>query len=237
MKRPNLLKACLIIPVCLLSLAQCGLEYLPYLTPPESLVPLTTAFKVRKTAANDSEFVVGEWEYKGIELYYKLYEFGTVPDADRNLTEFNELTLKGYLRISSYPDDKKNAVLKPLMEIAGSWVNDVDFSIDLDEKKIKEIVTTTELVSDVRRGVPYNDSETGAPFFQRFEWNDGQEPYPGFDESEADVGTALYTYMNTYTLSNITMIMYALSYGKIDDLYDLHSEAVYLGEININFGW
>lgn len=238
-KVQKILITCLIVPICLFSLAQCGLEYLPYLTPPRSLTKSPTAFRVQKTVTNDAEFVVGEWEYQGIELYYKFYlpvsAGGGVPDSDKNYTQLSELAANGFHRVSRYTPpgdddqtDKDKAILKPVLAVdTGMWPDDVDFSIDLANVEIKEEDIPTVMVEQIRRGVPYDFAETGKyPFFQRF------TPPDDFDGSDADMDSALYA-----EKGSILMTMYALSYGKIDDLYDLHSDAVYLGAIDIDFGW
>ena len=226
MKLLKILKPLLILPMFLLTMAQCGLEYLPYLTPPMSLGPSGTTFSVRKTAANDTESAL-EWEYLGIELYYKFYLQGA--DTDYNLTELSELTTKKFHRISSYPGDKIDKPLqKPLID-GTAMAGDVDFVIDMENMEITEISTPVVVVSDIRRGVPYGSLELGYPSFQQFLVDD-------FDAADDDVGTSIYN-ITTIPSSKITMAMYALSYGKKDYVVDLYSDAVYLGEIDVNFGW
>jgi hypothetical protein len=231
----------LIVPVCLFVLAQCGLEYVPYLTPPRSLTSLTF-FRVQKPAANDSEFVAGEWEYQGIELYYKFYVPGieVPPISDKSYTKLGELQANGFYRLSSHPDETKNSVLKPVLAIdTGVWDANRDFTIDLSSNRnIKEESTDTVVVAEIRRGVLYGSEELGDPYFRPFLWDDLNATIQrGFASTHADVGEELYNYMDTNNLSKITMAMYALSYGKIDGLLDLHSDAVYLGDISVNFGW
>jgi hypothetical protein len=236
----KILKTCLIIPVCLFSLAQCGLEYLPYLTPPVNQTS-GSFFRVQKTKTNDSEFVAGEWEYQGIELYYKLYAPGTgvPPASDQNYTQWSELEKNGFFRISSYPEDQSGSVNKPLIDIAGLWPNDVIFRIDPENLNIVETGTDTEVVSEIRRGVVYNIGETGSPSFRPFLWFDSNATgQRGFDASHADVSQSLYDFMNENPGRDITMAMYALSYGKTGGiLIDLYSDAVYLGSREVYFGW
>jgi hypothetical protein len=234
----KILKTCLIVLVCLFSLAQCGLEYLPYLTPP---VKRTSGsfFLVQKTKANDSEFVLGDWEYQGIELYYKLYVPGTgvPPASDQNYTQLSELQSNGFFRISSYPEEQSGSADKPLIDIAGLWLDDVTFRIDPGNLNIVKEDTGTPVVSEIRRGVRYVIVETGYPSFRPFRWFDDDATDRGFDASHADVGQTLYDFMND-TGSDITMAMYALSYGKTGGiLLDLYSDAVYLGTQGVNFGW
>jgi hypothetical protein len=161
----KILKTCLIVPVCLFSLAQCGLEYLPYLTPPVNRTS-GAFFLVQKTTANDSEFVAGDWEYQGIELYYKLYVPGTgvPPASDQNYTQLSELQSNGFFRISSYPEEQSGSADKPLIDIAGLWPpGDVTFRIDPGNLNIVETGTSTEVVSQVRRGVRYVIEKRGIP--------------------------------------------------------------------------
>jgi hypothetical protein len=238
----KILKTCLIVLVCLFSLAQCGLEYLPYLTPP---VKRTSGsfFLVQKTKANDSEFVLGDWEYQGIELYYKLYVPGTgvPPASDQNYTQLSELQSNGFFRISSYPEEQSGSADKPLIDITGLWPGKVIFRIDPGNLNIVETGTATEVVSEIRRGVRYVIVETGYPSFRPFLWSDSNATNQrGFDASHADVSTDLFNYMNDpiNTGSPITMAMYALSYGKTGGiLIDLYSDAVYLGAQSVYFDW
>lgn len=226
MKLIKLLKPVLILPICLLTMAQCGLEYLPFLTPPTSLGQAGKTFSVRKTAANDTESAL-EWEYRGIELYYKFY----LPSAtlDNNLTELSELTTKKFHRIS-HPDDEENSIQKPLID-GTALAGDVDFLIDMENMEITETSTPIVVVSEIRRGVSYNSDEIGYyPSFQRFLFED-------FDATDDDVGTSINDYITGISPGYITMLVYALSYGKKDYSVDLYSEAVYLGEIDVNFGW
>ena len=226
MKLIKLLTLVLVLPICLLTMAQCGLEYLPYLTPPESRGPSVKTFIVRKTVANDTESAL-EWEYLGIELYYKFYLQGD--PTDYNLTELSELTTKKFHRISS-SGDEENSVQKPLID-GTALVGDIDFDIDMENMRITETSTPVVVVSETRRGVPYDSDELGYyPYFQRFLVDD-------FDAADDDVETSIYNYITSNPLSKITMVMYAFSYGKKDYSVDLYSEAVYLGEIDVNFGW
>jgi len=237
----KILKTCLIVPICLFSLAQCGLESLPYLTPPVNRTS-GSFFLVQKTTANDSEFVAGEWEYQGIELYYKLYvpesAGGGVPPSDTNYTQVSELQSNGFFRISSYPEEQSGSADKPLIDIAGLWPGDVTFRIDPGNLNIVEIGTSTEVVSQIRRGVRYAFGEKGYPSFRPFRWFDDDATDRGFDASHADVSQNLYDFMNNNPGSDITMAIYALSYGKTGGiLVDLYSDAVYLGAQSVNIHW
>ena len=230
MKLLKLLKPLLILPMFLLTMAQCGLEYLPYLTPPISLGPSGTTFSVRKTAANDTEKNIPEWKYLGIELYYKFYLQGAL--TDYNLTELSELNAKGFRRISSHPGDQETSVQKPLID-GLAFLEDVNFTISMDNLEITKTFPTPAviMVSEIRRGVLYDSLEVGYyPYFQRFLVDD-------FDESDADVGTSINNFIDSTPLGKITMAMYALSYGKKEYVIDLYSNAIYLGEIDVNFGW
>jgi hypothetical protein len=246
----RILLNCLLVPLCLFALAQCGLEYVPYLTPPRSLTKSPTAFRVRKDAANDSEFVVGEWEYQGIELYYKFYVPGieVPPILDKSYTKLSELEDNGFHRISRYTppgdDDQTDidkAIRKPVLEIdIVTWTGNVDFVIDMVNLTIKDQPPedppppppATLFVEQIRRGVSYDPSTEvdKYPFFQQFISDD-------FDAADDDAGSDLYDYIANTPGGPIIMAMYALSYGKIEGLLDLHSDAVYLGDISINFGW
>ena len=226
MKLIKLLTLVLVLPICLLTMAQCGLEYLPYLTPPVSRGPSGDTFIVRKTAANDTESAV-DWEYLGIELYYKFYLTGATPD--NNLTELSELNAKGFRRISSSGDDVTKPIQKPLID-GLALAGDVDFDIAMENVNITETSTPVVVVSEIRRGVPYGSLESGYPSFQQFLVDD-------FDEADDDVETSIYDHITSNPLSKITMVMYALSYGMKDYSADLYSDAIYLGEIDVNFGW
>jgi hypothetical protein len=225
MKLLKLLKPVLFLPVCFLTIAQCGLEYLPFLTAPISLGPSGTTFIIRKTADNDTESSL-EWEYQGIELYYKFYIPTDFPD--NNLTELSELIAKKFHRIS-HPDDEEKSIQKPLLDgtvLAG----DVDFEIGIENLQITETSTPVVVVSEIRRGVPYGGVGPDSAKFRRFDVED-------FEATDDDVvGTGINDYI-AISASKITMVMYAFSYGKKDYVVDLYSDAVYLGEIDVNFGW
>ncbi|MCK5006546.1 MAG: hypothetical protein KAR73_04115, partial [Spirochaetales bacterium] len=142
-------------------------------------------FIVRKTAANDTESAPLEWEYLGIELYYKFYLPTDIPD--NNLTELSELNAKGFRRTSSHPGDKATSVHKPLID-GLALAGDVDFDIDMENLEITKIfpTPTVTVVSETRRGVLYDSSEVGYyPYFQRFLVDD-------FDADDDDVGTDIY---------------------------------------------
>jgi len=224
----KLLKPLLILPMFLLTMAQCGLEYLPYLTPPISLGPSVNTFTVRKPVDNDTEIDLPEWQYLGIELYYKFYLPTDTPD--NNLTELSELNTTGFRRISS-PGDQATSVQKPLID-GKTFLGDINFTINMDNLDIiKTFPTpTVTVVSETRRGVLYGNFEPDYPFFQQFLFAD-------FDAADADVGASIYDYIDTTPSSKITMAMYALSYGKKDYVIDLYSDAIYLGDIDVNFGW
>ena len=122
-----------------------------------------------------------------------------------------------------------SAVKKPLID-GTALAGNVDFVIDMENKTITETSTPAVVIPDIRRGVPYGFSEIGYyPYYQRFLVDD-------FDAADADVGTSIYE-ITGIPASKITMVVYALSYGKKDYSVDLYSEAVYLGEIDVNFGW
>lgn len=220
------LKPLIVLPICLLTMAQCGLEYLPFLTAPISLGQAGKTFSVRKSVANDSESAL-EWEYRGIELYYKFY-LPTDP-PENNLTELSELTTKKFHRISSPADDVTRPVQKPLID-GTALAGDVDFIIDMENIKITETSTPLVVYSDIRRGIPYGSTDSGYPNFKQFLNDD-------FIESDDDVGKSINDYITNNPFSEIKMVMYAFSYGKKDYSVDLYSEAEYLGEIQVNFGW
>jgi hypothetical protein len=179
--------------------------------------------------------VPGEWEYLGIELYYKLYVPGE--PLETSYTKHSELTAHGFYRLSSHPEENKTVALKPLIEIdTVVWDEDRDFTINLGDKTIKEESTVTEFVAEIRRGVLYYIDEDDG-FFRRFLWVDPKARDWGFDKDHEDVSDSLDTYLNGPAPDNITVVMYALSYGRIEELYDLYSDAVYLGAQDYNFGW
>jgi hypothetical protein len=237
----RILIACLLVLVCLLALAQCGLEDVPYLTPPKSLTS-GSFFRVQKPAANDTQFSGTDWEYQGIELYYKLYVpgVGVPPSSDTYYTQLSELLANGFFRIAS-SDEQSGSVDKPLIDIAGLWLGNINFRIDPGNLNIVEEGTDTEVVTEIRRGVLYDGGEGGYPAYRPFLWIDNKATNQrGFDASHADVSTELFDYMNDpiNTGSPLTIVLYALSYGKTGGiLLDLHSDAEYLGSQDVNFGW
>jgi HAD superfamily phosphatase (TIGR01681 family) len=192
---------------------------------------------------DDSEFEVGEWEYQGIELYYKFYLLDQVPVSEKNYTTLTELQNNGFFRITSANDQ---SIIKPVLAIntgLAEFQGDVDFRIEMTNLQVTvdEPAPATVMVDQIRRGVRYDNSEPVYPYFRRFLWDDLEAiPQVGFAASHGDVNQELYDFMDdpVNTGFSITMVMYALSYGKQSGLLiDLHSDAVFLGEISINFGW
>jgi hypothetical protein len=207
-------------------LPQCGLESIPYLTPPVSLGRSANTFNVQKTDANDAEENPPEWQYRGIELYYKFYLPGDATEL--NLTELSQLQSRGFFRVSGPDDDAEDPLDKPLIDV--STLGDVSFLIDLDTLDVTRVSTSTVVVEPIRRGVPYDSFHPDYPSFKPFESEH-------FDKTDDDVGEELYTLIQENAGAQIPMVMYALSYGNRNYFADLYSEAICLGEIEINFGW
>jgi len=208
---------------CLFTLSQCGLETIAYLSPPVSLSPWSSPpyFRFQKTTENDLPTQIDIFE--GFEIYYKFYRPDDTKDTD--IVERSELISKGFHRLSRYPEDKKDDPNKPLVEVTSTGV--VDFKVDIETLIITDVPVTATYVADIRRGIPYETTNE----LKDFDYVGGD-----FEAADADVGDTIYNWMLANLGVDFYMLAYALSYGRAD-FVDVYSEAEFLGEILVNFGW
>ncbi len=222
---------------CLFTLSQCGLETIAYLSPPVSLGALTSGlyFSFQKTTENDLPTQIDIFE--GFEIYYKFYKLDDTTDTD--IVERSELVSKGFHRLSRFDEDEKDDPDRPLVE--GTTTGKTIF-VNLDppgELNIADRYDTSGsgtdfYVDELRRGVPYDITDTGEgyyPYLKRFLYIPADEH---FLETDADVGSGIWS--SILGGEKIVMLAYALSYGRAD-FVDVYSEAEFLGYIDVNFGW
>jgi len=216
----------IILSLIILSTSSCGLYDIITLKPPE-FVGFSDAehyFKFRATGEYDSYY------FRGFELYYKIYL--TSETTDSNLLSLSELQSKGFKRIAS-DSDRINIVSKPLIPL-DSDNHDDTFDITVDFNGLDEAIpvepfaageTVTPVVSfsvELRRGIADD----------RIEHPDEFKPFSFFKEDDSDISSAIWTAI--FGGGEVTIALYALSYGKRDLIIDVYSIAVYLFEIDID---
>jgi len=215
----------IIAALIILFTSSCGLYDIITLNPPE-FVRFSNAenyFIFRATGEYDSYY------FRGFELYYKIYLQGSTVDSD--LLSLSELQSKGFKRIAS-DSDRINIISKPLIPIDSANHNDI-FEITVDfiglvgtplSEPFAAGVTVSPPVSfsvELRRGIA--DERTGHA--------DEFKPFSVFEETDADISSDIWTAI--FGDDNVTIALYALSYGKRDLIIDAYSIAVYLFEIDI----
>lgn len=203
--------------MCLL-LTACGLESSVYLEPPKffSFSPASKTFTFSKTLVNS------EMEFRGFELYYKFYTYTINQLTDNNIKDQKILLTKGFRRIAS-ATDKKDDISKPLISIPPDERKGTEFDITVDFSDLT-ITASSEAISpikDLRRGGGYDDILDEYKYFDLDEFEIEDE------DMNEDVLSAIKSF------AKVVLVLYALSFGKKDWVYDIYSEAVYLGEIEI----
>lgn len=216
-----------IVALIILFSSSCGLDTIITLEPPEYVLhsDADNYFIFRATGEYDSFY------FRGFELYYKIYLNDATTDSD--LLSLSELNTKGFKRIAAY-SDLINNISKPLIPI-DSANHDDTFEITVDFDGLEEAIpsepfaaaddataTPSVLFSiELRRGIA--DERTG--------FEDQYKPFTVFEEDDSDISSEIWTAISGG--EDITLVIYALSYGKRDLIIDVYSIAVYLFEIDI----
>ncbi len=182
-------------------------------------------FIFRATGEYDSYY------FRGFELYYKIYLQGATIDS--NLLSLSELQTKGFKRIAS-DGDRINNISKPLIPLDSANHNDTfEITVDFDGLEDTPITepfaaaddaTVTPVVSfsvELRRGIA--DERQG--------FEDQYKPFSVFEEDDSDISSEIWDAI--FGDEYVTLVIYALSYGKRDLIIDVYSIAVYLFEIDI----
>ncbi len=204
----------------------CGLEEnIPYLNPPYFLLrsPGSQYFQIKIKDDNDEEY------FRGVEFYYKFYH-ETDTNLEINLDTHDDLTAANFKRLSSSTDSINNyskpLVFVPLADRGFESEITLDFS-DIDDPY---------LYADPA-GVPGLD----IPIIPHFELyrestyiggpnNNKCKPFNDMLTTDSDLSDITQTLSYGDTL---TLLLYAISYGKYDLTTKLYSKAVYLQYITI----
>ena len=160
--------------------------------------------------------------FEGYELYYRFY--ANSGDGPTDLTSLSQLTGAGFLRLHQ-AGDTDGDVDKPLV------------GVPFEDRDDPQSVTVT-----VRFG-----GTPAEPWFSNTWGSDDTElrrattdplgfyelisDTASFDAADSDVAELFVPALVT---TNVALLVYALTYGR-DFSVDVHSEAVYLGEIIISF--
>jgi len=126
------------------------------------------------------------------------------------------LTSKGFKRIASN-SDRINNISKPLISLYSGEIT-VDFD-GLEDPIHSEPVAT--VLVELRRGIA--DKRIG--------FEDQYKPFTVFEEGDSDISSDIWNAISGD--DDVTLVIYALSYGKRELIIDVYSIAVYLGEIDI----
>ena len=205
----------------------CGLDTIITLKPPEFVDFFNTAnyFIFRATGDYDSYY------FRGFELYYKIYLNDATTDS--NLLNLSELNTNGFKRIAS-DSDRINNISKPLIPL-DSANHDDTFEITVHFDGLEDLTpsepftaaddaTVTPAVSfsiELRRGIADN----------RIIHADEFKPFTVFEEDDSDISSGIWAAISANY--PVTLVLYALSYGKRDLIIDVYSIAVYLFEIDL----
>jgi len=216
-------------------LPQCGLGYIPFLSEPLSLFAndADKTFQFKRTSDNT------EAEFLGFEIYYKFYTESVEPD--NTIITYSALSPNGFSRLSS-SDDLRNHISKPLIKIPFGNTNTITFTLDFNQvpEKDPETSSTDLTVGDVslRRSVYYDsDQGTEPDHCKHFPETEDDTPET-YEDNDNDIDSSVWTIISTApTSDNVKLALYVLSYGLENYTLPLHSDALYLGYITVNFGW
>ncbi len=208
-----------------LLLLSCGIPRIPYLNPPTVLgAPVgSDQFQFQSTSDNS------EPEFRGFELYYKLYDPAVF--AEKNLTDKTELEAAGFRRVRASGDRVGNET-RPLVPVdildRGTLFT---VTVDFSEAELQAHNTNYPLaeaptpvvpirVADLRRGVTY-----AFPLDNEF------KTFVQYASTDQDLPAGVYSDVSL----NVNLDLYAMSYGLSGGVEDVYSQAVWLGEISISF--
>ena len=218
----------------------CGLEQYPdLLSSPEKLEPVPGYFRFRKTAGNGDP--IREPDFRGFELYYKVYQFGDDSAVNADVAAIgsqDDLAGRQFRRLNAAEDrpvDRVGNLAKPLVGIAPTdrakeILITVDFSGDLSPSTPYPRITdsgTPALVApvdeqDTRRAINYTD----VGLQDRF------KTFAEFEQTDGDITPAIWDDINFN--QPVTLVLYVVSYGRdVSSNRELFSRPVWLGAINL----
>jgi hypothetical protein len=215
----------------LLAPAGCGLEHFVILSSPlGNNLPGTSTFQFQATSDNS------EIEFRGFELYYKIFATSATPVNYYNT--FDDLVAAGYRRVydPKYAPGsvsfRKPLIAPDIADYGTSYTVTVDFNIPANLDLYPQIVSTGAVVpiptiSAARRAI----IDTGLNQYKLFRWG---VTAGGFASTDADITPDLYTAISGGQA--VRVVMFVLSYG-IDTSTNLevYSLPVWLGTQDIAF--
>ena len=204
-----------------LTVMSCGLEHIPVLYPPEAEFHGTSLTQARFRATADHD----QLGFLGFELYYKFHPLGVGLEDLQNLDTISALTTAGFPRVHSSVDTR-DVVTKPLIPIdlvdrGTEFVVVVDF---VDEPFVAIDLPFYDEIP-LRRGIYEAELAGLAQYYKSF--RDVEDPG---DVDLRDVRVEL----EGGGYARVTVVLYALSYGKADLFNPIYSEPVFLGEVEMS---
>lgn len=223
---------------CLLLLTACGLEIVPYLSPPDAQPPPSaTEFSFRRTTEN-SEIGV-DYQFEGFELYYRFYTTDETPNE--SIIDRSGLLAAQFRRVCGGDDTPADllSVNKPLIRVTlpGAMIFTLKFGTNPSDASATS--DPSEFTTVLRREPRYSSTHPDTAVRDNFKsFAYGFTTTDPYLEGDRDVGTAIWGVISTgQPSSSVRLALYVLSYGRQDYVTDLYSDAVYLGYRDINFGW
>ena len=196
----------------------CGITTLPILEPPIAGPPSNVGKTFEFDGADPA--TVDRLLFEGYELYYRFY---VDTDYPTDLTSLSELTGAGFMRLHQAGDTDGN-ISKPLV------------AVPFEDRDDAHSVTITILFGQTPEEPWFSGSWGGGNTELRRATTDQWGIHElisdtgSFDAADFDVADL---FDPTLVTTGVRLLLYALTYGR-DFSVDVHSEAVFLGEIIIN---
>ena len=224
----------------MLALSGCGLESFILLSPPVAVINAGDGiFEFDSTSLNNEE------EFRGYEVYYKLFLSSENPVNYYNT--FEDLVAASYRRLNNPLKDSPANIANPLIYVDGppplaspsdrgeSFTVTIDFSnavansdypqIKITGATINEPETTLEIIA-ARRSVKYSGLEEFKRFID-FELAD-------VSAANSDLTTQVYTDISVSLA--VGVVCFAVSWGVVTDTnLPVYSQPVWLGFEQITF--
>jgi hypothetical protein len=212
-------------------MCSCGIESYPYLAPPKSnsikepLYGVEREFRFGNNPENNSEYLYG------YEVYYKFYgperdntELENDQDAISNNPTKTKLESLNYHRLYAAEDVTAMPLISiPEDERSSDFYIYIDFSLLGGEDKPYPVSEYLDSSLDIARYISVDNSESKQVVsFLPGDFDYTAHSYSDFSSDVVDTDT------NTFS-----MVLYALTYGKYDVIYDIYSDPVFLGRIQL----
>lgn len=218
--------------------AGCGITTLPFLDPPIAVVASTVDQTFQFDGLDPTDLNFDPLLFEGYELYYRF--FANSGEGPTDLTSLSLLTGAGFQRLHQAGDTDSN-ISKPLVGVVfenRSFQQSVTVTFRFGQMPAEPWVQLSidhPTAGDCPGLAP--DEEDCPPIeLRRATTNDlGHHELisdtSSFDVADSDVAELFAPPLTTI---NVALLLYALTYGR-DFSVDVHSAAVYLGEIIISF--